>query len=180
MIASDVDATDTLDMLGIPTMTAATIASTAVIARITSSTAIACQAVRSWPAAEYHGRKSATSMSNPPAAASQSPRLRRRSSIARRLNERGTLEAGGLDGVGEQHRDRHRADPSRHRRDGGSLFGDRFEVHVADQAVVGPVDAHVDDHCTVTHHLSAYELGATHRGHQHVGTRTHFGEVPCA
>src|SRR4051812_6845396 len=180
MIANEVDATEMLDMLGIPTMTAATIASTAVIARITSSTAIACQAVRSWPAAEYHGRKSATSMSNPPAAASQSPRLRRRSSIERRLNERGALEAGGLDRVRKKHRNRHRADTSGHRRDRGSLLGHRFEVDVANQAVVRAVDADVDDHGALTHHLGGHQLGATHRRHQHVRATAHLGQVARA
>ena len=46
--------------------------------------------------------------------------------------------------IGEQHRDRHRADPARHRRDRRGDLTDRIEVDVADEAVVGAVRADVD------------------------------------
>src|SRR3954451_22533060 len=117
-IASEVVATETLAKLRIDTATAAPIASTATNARITSSTAIDSHAVSSVPPTEYHGRKSEISSTTPVVAATQSPRLRRRSSTRRRLTRYGLtvlarLEVGRLHGVDQQHRDRHRPHSAR-------------------------------------------------------------------
>ncbi len=53
--------------------------------------------------------------------------------------------ARGGERVREQHRDRHRPDPAGHRRDRSGDLAGRGEVHVADEPVVGAVDADVDD-----------------------------------
>src|SRR4051794_6826324 len=106
-ITSDVVATERLVPRVEPTNSAAKMARTAAIARMTSLTAIASQADSSCPATEYHGRDSATSISTPATAASQSPQLRRRVSTLGRLTDgRGAarLEAGRLERVHEQHR----------------------------------------------------------------------------
>src|SRR6478752_1143845 len=142
-------ATDRLPSRGNPTTNAATTAITAAMARMTSSTAIACQALQVVPSVLYHGRNRATSITTPPTAATQSPLLRRRGSTARRLTDCGAafsgLELGRAHRVDEQHRDRHRSHAAGHRCDRGRLLGDRVEVDVANEALVGPVGAHVDD-----------------------------------
>src|SRR4029453_1545083 len=165
-IASDVTATETLPSRGTPTTNAETTASTAVVARMTSSNAIACHAFTLSPSALYHGRKSATSITTPPIAAAQSPLLSRRGSTPRRLTDSRAgfaLQPGRFDRVDEQHRDRHRADPTRHRRDGRSLLRHAPEVAIAAKPLVGAVDADVDHHGTVPHHLRGHELRLAYR-----------------
>src|SRR4051794_6493221 len=180
MIAIDVVATETLEARDSPTITAAAIASTAVTARITSSTAIACQAVRSFPPTEYQGRKSETSIATPPIAASQSPLLSRRGCTRCRLNERCPLKTGGFDGVGEQHRDRHRPDAAGHRGDGGCLLRHRPEVDVTNEPLLRPVRADVDDDRTLADHLGGHELGAPHSCHEHIRPAADLRQVACA
>src|SRR3954447_4861644 len=173
-IASDVVATEKLESRLTPTTTAAAIASTPVMKRITSSTAIDSQAFASCPPAEYHGRKRAMISSTPQAPASHSPQLRRRGSTRGRLTDHGAavalLEMGRLDRVDQQHRDGHGSHPARHGRDGRSFLRDGVEVHVADQAVVGAIDPHVDDDGAVTDHFGRHELRPPYRCDQDVGT----------
>src|SRR5918994_6100023 len=63
--------------------------------------------------------------------------------------------AGGLDRVGEEHRDRHRANPSGDRRDRSRDLARRLEIHVSDQPLVGAVRADVDHGRPGADHLGA-------------------------
>src|SRR4051812_48840275 len=180
-IASEVAATERLDSRRRPTTNAAAIASAAATARITSSSAIACQAVRFFPSAAYHGRNSATSIATPPTAASQSPGLRRRRFTARRLTDScaafGRLQPSRLHRVREQHRDRHRADAAGHRRDRGGLLSHRLEVDVTDETVLGAIRADVDHDDALANHLCRDELRPPDGGNEHVRPAADLREV---
>src|SRR6478609_3552151 len=81
-----------------------------------SSTDMVSQAVASWPPAEYQGRNSDTMRSTAPKPAIHSARFTRLGSTAGRLTADGLpsgLHPCGLDGVDQEHRDRHRADSAR-------------------------------------------------------------------
>ena len=79
---------------------------------------------------------------------------------------------GGGDRVHQQHRDRHRADAARNRRDGRGARGRRRELDVAQQlAVVAPVDADVDHHRARLDPFAADHLGAPDRRHHQIGAR---------
>src|SRR4051794_2437022 len=166
-------------------MIAAATASRAATNRITSSTAIDCQAVSLVPATEYHGRNSATIMRTPEAPATHSPRLKRRGSTRGRLTRDGlaaggSLEPGGLHRVHQQHRDRHRADATGDGSDRARLLDNGVEVHIPYQPVVGAVDADVDDDGAVADHLGRHQLRAADCCNEHVGTAAHVREVAGA
>ena len=63
----------------------------------------------------------------------------------RRPNRRAGLGARGLQRVAQQHGDGHRADSARDRGDQPRALARALELDVADQPVVGAVDADVDD-----------------------------------
>jgi hypothetical protein len=82
-----------------------------------------------------------------------------------------------VQGVAQEHRDRHRADAAGHRRDQPRAGGGRVELDVADQARVGAVDADVDHHRAVLHPIAPDELGAADRGDEDIGPSADPGEV---
>ncbi len=98
----------------------------------------------------YQGRKSATSSRSPKPPVIHSPMRSRRRSIAAGMYRRAARAClrrrgpGGLQGVHEQHRARHRPHAAGNRRDRAGALARGVEVHVAHQAVVGAVRAHVD------------------------------------
>src|SRR5205823_3790386 len=74
---------------------------------------------------------------------------------------------GRLDRVAEQHRDRHGPDAARHRRqEGRDLRGLRRDV--ADDAVLRPVDAHVDHRGADFDHVLRHDLRRADCHHEHV------------
>src|SRR5687768_7196462 len=93
---------------------------------------------------------------------------------------------GGADGVLEQHRDGHRADASRHRRDVRRDTTDALEVDVTDDAVsfgtrriVNAVDPDVDHDRAFPNHVAGQHLGLAYRGDDDVRALRVEGEILC-
>src|SRR6266481_5940017 len=88
---------------------------------------------------------------------------------------------GGGGRVREQHRDRHRPNAARHRRDPGGALARGGELDVADElAVGGAIDADVDHHRTVANPVAAHELRASNRGDDDVRAAHDGGEIAGA
>src|SRR3954453_19622753 len=100
------------------------------------------------PASEYQSRNIDASSTTPETPAIHSPCRSLRRSTPRRVPLRRRrdprLHPRCREGVLKKHRDGHRPHPARHRSDRAGLRRGRLEVHVALQAVVGAVHAHVD------------------------------------
>ncbi len=97
------------------------------------------------------------------------------------------LEAGGFEGIGDEHGDGHGADAAGDWGDGGAARGDVGEVDIADDAVavfggwVGDaVDADVDDDGTVFDEVSGDEFRAADGGDEDIGVAADGGEVAGA
>ncbi len=96
-------------------------------------------------------------------------------------------DAGGGEGVDQQHGDGHGADAAWDGRYGRGLFGDRLEIHVAHQPVAAPgrairdaVDAHVDYHRAIPDHIGRNSRRPPNCRHQYVGIAGDVAQVEGA
>ena len=87
-------------------------------------------------------------------------------------------DAGGCEGVDQQHGDGHGPYAAGYWGDSGSFLGDRFEVHIANQPVtpfprgiVDPVDANIDHHGAYLDHVGRDGARASDGRHQDVSQR---------
>ena len=88
--------------------------------------------------------------------------------------------AEAFDGVLHEHGDGHGSYPTRHGRDGPRDKGNAVEIHVADQAVVHTVDAHVDDRCARLHVVRRNHLRPSYGGDEDIRLAAHGGKVSGA
>ncbi len=85
---------------------------------------------------------------------------------------------GGFDRIDEQHRDGHRTDAARHRRDVAGHFLDTREIDIAAQ-LAGFVAIHADvDHgCARLHHVRRENVAQAGGGDHHVGVTGMGGQI---
>jgi hypothetical protein len=73
------------------------------------------------------------------------------------------------DRVGDEHRDRHRTDPTRHGRDITSVLLDPIEIYVTDQTAIRcPIDPDVDHRRAFLHHGRGDEIRLARRHHEDI------------
>lgn len=88
--------------------------------------------------------------------------------------------AEAFDSVLHEHGDGHRSYPTRHGRDGTRNRRNAVEIHVADQAVVHTVDAHVDDRCARLHVVRRNHLRPSYGGDKDIRLAAHGRKVLSA
>src|SRR4051812_4597311 len=134
------------------------------------------------PALYQSTKNSAISSRMPPTAATSSPRLSLPMSIGPILLDGSDryLHPGRLQRVLEEHRDSHRADAARDRRDGPGALHGRLEVDSADDAALGPGRPDVDHGGAGFDHLARDQSRLPHGRHQHVPAAADLSQVARA
>ena len=87
------------------------------------------------------------------------------------------LQSGGLEGVVEENRHRHRADAARHRSDLRGDFAGSRKINVADKPVVSAIDADIDHDCPRFEVRSVKEIRLSDGGDDNVSRFGVGGEV---
>ncbi len=88
--------------------------------------------------------------------------------------------AGGLDGVGQEHGDRHRSDASRHRSYRTNVFINIIIINItAKLSVIHPMYTYIDHNGTLFDILARNHFRLAYCGYEYVRSFTYIFKVTC-